>query len=158
MAKDLEKLWENFSLSETEINGVEFLEEEAEEIVERGKSCLVGKLMADRYIGKEVLRSKLIRGWRPTRRFLFKTLGENLFLMDFEYHWDKIRVLEGRPWIFEGQLFLAEDFDGLISPSEMKFETAAFWVRMFKLPLACMLREMGKNLGETIGEVEDVDK
>lgn len=83
MVEDLEKLWGNFSLSETETNGVEFLEEEAEEIVERGKTCLVGKLLADRFIGKEVLRSKLIRGWKPTRRLSFKVLGKNLFLLDF---------------------------------------------------------------------------
>lgn len=50
-----------------------------------------------------------------------------------------------------------EDFDRLISPSEMKFETTAFWVRMFKLPLACMGKEMEQKLGATIGEVEDVD-
>jgi hypothetical protein len=46
MADDLTKLWGNFSLSEVESTGVDFLEEDEEEIVEKGKTCLVGKLMS----------------------------------------------------------------------------------------------------------------
>lgn len=157
MAEDLTKLWGKFSLSESKFTGVDFLEEDAEEIVEKGKSCLVGKLMANRIIGKDIIRAKLIRGWKPTGRMTFKVMGDNLFLLEFEQHWDKVRVLEGRPWIFEGQLFAVQDFDGLLSPEEMGFEYAAFWVRMFRLPLACMGTEMGKKLGATRGVVEDVD-
>jgi hypothetical protein len=58
----------------------------------------------------------------------FKMMGDNLFLIHFESQWDKERVLEGRPWTFERQLFLVEDFDGHLSLEEMKFEYAAFWV------------------------------
>jgi hypothetical protein len=44
-------------------------------------------------------------------------LGENLFLVEFEDEWDKARVLEGRPWIFKGNLFSMEDFNGLTPPT-----------------------------------------
>jgi hypothetical protein len=36
---------------------------------------------------------------------------------------------------------------------ELEFAKAAFWVRMYKLSLACM----GKEVGYQVGEVEDVD-
>jgi hypothetical protein len=44
-------------------------------------------------------------------------VGENLFLIEFDNIRDKTRVLEGIPWVFEGNLFLVEDFDGLSLPS-----------------------------------------
>ena len=76
--------------------------------------------------------------------------------MDFEHYWDKSHVLEGCPWIFEGQLFAVEEFDGYTSPSKLNFDITAFWIRMYDLPLMCMGREMGFKLGSTVGKVEEV--
>lgn len=95
--------------------------------------------MVDRIISKEI-KSTLIKGWRPTGTVSFKVAGENLFLLEFEHFGDKARVLEGRPWVLEGCLFSVEEFDGLTPPTQMGFERAAFWVRMFNLPLASMGR------------------
>lgn len=102
MAEDLTKLWRAFSLSEDESLVVEAIEMEGHNINVRGRSCLVGKLLADRTIGKDSIKSTLIRGWKPSGTTVFKNLGNNLFLMEFEHAWDKARVLEGRPWVFEG--------------------------------------------------------
>jgi hypothetical protein len=74
--------------------------------VSRGKSCLVGKLVADRIVSKEIIKSTLVMGWTPIRFISFKVLGENLFLVDFEYMWDKSSVLEG-------SIFFVEDFVAL---------------------------------------------
>ena len=49
--------------------------------------------------------------------------------MDFDEK-DKVKVLEGRPWVFEGNLFAVEDYDGLMTPSKYPFDKAAFWVWM----------------------------
>jgi hypothetical protein len=50
---------------------------------------------------------------------------------------DGKRILKGRPWVFEGSLFIIEDFDGQSSLSNFTFDKAAFWVRMLDTPLAC---------------------
>lgn len=84
-------------------------------------------------------------------------MGENLFLMKFEHFWDKSRVLEGRPWIFEGILFSVEDFEGLTLPTQMDFTLVAFWVGMFNLPLACIGQGTRLKLGASMGTVEEVD-
>jgi hypothetical protein len=44
-----------------------------------------------------------------------------------------------------------------ISPYQLEFDKAAFWVRMYQLPLDCMGRELGQKIGAFIGEVEDID-
>jgi hypothetical protein len=84
-------------------------------------------------------------------------LGENVFLVEFTDAEDKKRILEGKLWVFEGSLFLIEDFDGKSSPANYTFNKVAFWVRMSNLPLACMGKETGRMLGETVGRVEMVD-
>jgi hypothetical protein len=157
MAEDLTRLWGNLSLNEEEVLDVNIQPEAVEGLISRGKFCLVGKLLAERFVGKDVIKRQMIRGWRPEGRVTFKVLGENLFLLEFEKEWDKSRVLEGRPWLFEKDLFSVEDFDGLCSVSEIAFEQAEFWVRMSNLPLACMGKEVGFQIGATVGEVQEVD-
>jgi hypothetical protein len=66
-------------------------------------------------------------------------------------------VLEGRPWVFEGSLFLVEDFDGTKSLSQFTFDKAVFWVWMINLPLTCMGREIGRKIGAFVGVVVAVD-
>jgi hypothetical protein len=157
MDENLVSLWGNFSLVEEEEDELEITAPVIEGLAQRGKLCLLGKLIADRLISKETIRSKLIRGWRPLGTISFTVLGENLFLLEFQYECDRIRVLEGRPWVFEKNLFAVEEFDGFSSPSEMVFDKAAFWVRIFNLPLVCMGMEIGKQIGASIGEVEMVE-
>jgi hypothetical protein len=69
----------------------------------------------------------------------------NLFLIEFKLAKDKSRVLEGRSWVFEGNLFLVEDFDGRTSLTDFTFDKAFFWVRMSNMPLACMKRSVIQN-------------
>lgn len=137
--------------------GLEVKEEDLEGVVTRGKLCLVGKLLADRVMSKEQIKSSLLRGWKLTGTCTFKLLEENLFVIEFQHAWDKSNVLEGRPWTFEGHLFAIEDFHGLTPPTQMVFDKAAFWVLMYNLPLACMSAAIGSQIGSSVGEVEDVD-
>jgi hypothetical protein len=130
MADDLSRLWGNLSLDEGGIIELEIRPWSVEVVVSRGKFCLVGKLLTERYVGKEIIKRTLIKGWRPSEHMTFKVLGDNMFILEFANKWDEARVLEGRPWIFKGILISVEHFDGLSSPFEIVFEQAKFWVRM----------------------------
>jgi hypothetical protein len=118
---------------------------------------MVGKLLSERSINKEIIKTPMVRAWQPTGSVSFETLGSNLFLIDLENLWDKDRILEGQPWTFDGDLLSLLDFDGLTPIEDLEFEKAAFWVRMYRLPLACMGRDVGFQVGSTVGEVEDID-
>ena len=158
MAEDITKMWGKFNLMEVEDVGVDIDLGTAAPMVTRGSSCIVGKFLVDRNVSKEVIKTPLIRAWHPSRWVtLFKELRANLFLIDFENSWDKDRVLEGRLWMFDGDLVSLLDFDGVTPPSQMVFGRAAFWVHMYDLPLACISLEVGRKIGGTMGEVEEVD-
>ena len=118
---------------------------------------MVGKLISDQTVSKKTIKSTLVRWWRLLGNLVFKVLGDNLLLIEFDNIGDKSRVLKGRPWVFEENLFAVEDFDERSSPSQLSFTKASFWVRMFDLPLVCMGREVGKKLGASVGMVEEVD-
>jgi hypothetical protein len=91
------------------------------------------------------------------RQSLFQGPWREFFLIEFEKIRDKERVLEGRPWVFEGCLFLTKDYVGIPQRTEFSFYKAAFWVQMINLPLACMGCDIGKKIGETVGTMEAVD-
>jgi hypothetical protein len=156
-ADELSSLLGNFSLSEEEKSDVQIQTQNVHLLVEKGKSCLVGRVIADRFVTKENLRPTLMRAWRPIGNLSFRSLGENTFLFVFKYEWEKARILEGRPWVFDGHLVSLLEFDGFTTTSKLAFEKAAFWVRMYNLPLACMGKEVGYQIGGSVGEVEDVE-
>jgi hypothetical protein len=157
LPEDLSKLWSRLRLSEAESSDVVLQEDIVEEGVSKGQNCLVGKLVVDRVIAKNTVRAMMMRKWMPTKSISFKVIGENLFLLEFEDYGDKSLVLEGCPWDFDGNLFAIEDYNGITPLDNMDFENVAFWVRMFDLPLACMSKAVGQQLGTTVGEVLEVD-
>ena len=83
----------------------------------------MGKLVADRYVSMETIKNNLLQWWRISGTLSFKVIGKNLFLIKFEHGKDKKRVLEGRTWVVEGNLFLVEDYDWRISLTKLKFDT-----------------------------------
>ncbi|XP_059436773.1 uncharacterized protein LOC132169837 [Corylus avellana] len=157
MAEDLSRVWASMSLLEVEDSELEIQNHVWEVGAQRGRTCVVGKLIADHLVSKELICSTLMRGWKPVGTPSFKVLGDNLFLVEFVNDRNKKRVLEGRPWVFEGNLFVVEEYDGLTSPANYIFDKASFWVRLFNLPLACMSLVVGQQIGSSLGQVEEVD-
>jgi hypothetical protein len=156
-AEQLTRQWGKLTLREEENPGIVIKPHTFSPLVQQGRSCLIGKLLSERTITKEVLKTPMVRAWKLSRSVSFRTLGPNLFIVECEKWWDKDRILEGRPWTFDGDLFSLVDYDGLTQMEDMEFEKAAFWVRMYRLPLACMGKEVGLQMGSTVGEVEDID-
>jgi hypothetical protein len=157
MEEELSSMWGKFSLNADENKGVSPDVSEIEPMVHRGKVCLIGKILAERIVPKEYFKTPLTRVWRPTGGLTFQVIGGNMFIAEFEHEWDKVRIMEGRPWLFDGNLISLADFDGLTPPGAMRFDDEAFWVRMYNLPLACMSKETGQKLGASVGMVEEVD-
>ena len=61
MADDLSKLWEDLSLTEVEDDELCIPKDELEGIAVRGRACILGKLIANRMICRETLRTTMIR-------------------------------------------------------------------------------------------------
>ncbi|KAK2978779.1 hypothetical protein RJ640_011307 [Escallonia rubra] len=83
--------------------------------------------------------------WRTgqgrNRNVEIKQVGDNLFLIQFQNHGDKTRVLEGCPWAFEKSLIFIKEYEGDIQPSKIDLHWCPFWIHVINLPFNRMDRD-----------------
>ncbi|KAF5454463.1 hypothetical protein F2P56_024125 [Juglans regia] len=154
---DLAKRWECLKLTEKESQLVDLDDEISEELKNKGECSLVGKIWMERNISKGVIETTMAKVWRISRKALFQEVGTNKFVITFANQADKQRILDGRPWLFDNQLFVILPLDGFIPPQQMDFSRERFWVQFHDLPIACMNKAGGEKLGETVGRVLEVE-
>lgn len=157
MAEDLEKQLAHFSLTEGEQTGIVVLDSEVEELELIGERCLVGCIIAEKSINREVFRSLMSTLWRVKDGIQFKEIQENLWVIEFAEMKDKKMVLAGRPWLFDRHLVALEELDGSTIPTQMKFTKAAFWIQVHDIPPVCMSKAVGYNIGASLGPVVAVE-
>lgn len=104
-----------------------------------------------------ILRTTMGKVRRTSKRATFRHLGRNLFAIIFETETDKQRVMDGRLCLFDNNLFVLNQLDGLLQPEAHSFETESFWLRFYRLPVLCMNRKYGHLIGCSVGEVEEVE-
>lgn len=92
MVDELPRLWEKFTLTEAEDVELEIPGGKFQKVVSRVQTCIVGKLIADQLVSKEVLKDSLSLWWKLRGELSFKVLGDNLFLIDFTHKEDKEHV------------------------------------------------------------------
>lgn len=63
---------------------------------------MVGKLLVDRSVNKNVVRAITLKAWRTSRGVQIINLKENIFLFKFASEGDRRRILELGPWNIEG--------------------------------------------------------
>ncbi|XP_042950149.1 uncharacterized protein LOC122282261 [Carya illinoinensis] len=153
----LQNLWSNLRLSEEEDASIILEEVDVSMVKSKGDLSLIGKIWCDRQLGKQVVESTMARIWRLSKPAVLKEVGRNVFVLSFATHANKERVEAGRPWFFDGQLFVIIPFDGNTPLQALKFDAAPFWMQFHNLPLFGMNKEYGVKLGGSIGNVLDVD-
>jgi hypothetical protein len=92
-----------------------------------------------------------------SRGVKFKDLKDNVWLFEFSDLADKRRIMEGRPWTFDRQILVLNEFDGSIPPSQFEFNYSPFWIQVHDMPLICMNKSIGTKIGNSLGELIDVD-
>jgi len=145
------------NLLEGEKRSITITEDDTADLRMLSGRCLVGRIMSERRIQKEAFRTLMARLWKRAVNVLFKELHENIWLIEFSTEADKRRVMEGRPWLFDKSVLVLKEVVESIPLVQMDFSTPPFWIQVHDMPLICLNWEVGYKIGETIGEVEDVD-
>lgn len=87
---------------------------------------MVGKLCSDHVVGKEIMRSTMAKLWRIRKAFVFHNISPNPSAISFKEHMDLDRVLVGKPWLFDNNLFIPKPFEGLTPANLMNFDYEEF--------------------------------
>ena len=106
MAEELEELWSKLSFTKEEDEGITFGSYSTKAAKERGRFCVVLKILSNRSVNVEALRKNLNMLWKPSKGVKFNELEEDLFLVEFGDERDKRRVIDMSPWSYERQLVL----------------------------------------------------
>jgi hypothetical protein len=118
---------------------------------------LAGRIWILKKVDNEAFKVMLTRVWRTTRGVTFKELYDNIWLFEFEKVDDMRRVLEGRPWSFDYQILVLNEFDGSTPLAQMAFKQSSFWVQVHDMPLLCMTKGIVVKIGESMWQLEEVD-
>lgn len=157
MADELEALWKNLSFTEEEDEKIVLASNSTKAAKERGKNCLVMKVLSRRSIALDAIRKNLRMVWKPNKGLQIMEVGEELFIVKFGDEKDKKKVLDMSPWNYEKQLILLQEFEGEQAPTEITLKWSPFWIQIHNLPLKSRTRETGRAIGSTLGEVLDID-
>jgi hypothetical protein len=130
-----------------------------EEVLGEGlKQCknnIIGKLLAQKQISKQVLFSSLSGIWCNPAGFKITELENNLYQFTFEKESDINRILKGEPWIIRNVWLKLYLWNRNTNIQELDFSHAPLWIKVWGLPLHCKTVEMGHQLGAQIGKVEE---
>jgi hypothetical protein len=148
----------SMSLTEGEKKGITITEVDTANLREKNGCCLLGKLMLERRIQNEAFKSLMTTLWKTLADLAFKELYDNLWLLEFSNKADKRCIMEDRPWLFDRSiLVLLKELDVNIPHMQMDFSKDLFWVQVHYMPLICMNQEVGLQIGQSLGTVEDID-
>ena len=129
-------------------------EKAVEELFNTG---LVGKLLSDRNINKNVVRAIILKVWKTSKGVQIVDLKENIFLFKFACEGDKKRILELGPWNIEGFPLILKQWHQNMLVDYMDFSSIPLWVQIHGLPIEYMLKENSEEIGALVGEVLEVD-
>ena len=125
---EIEEQWERLRLTEYEALTIELGDNISEDLNFKGERSLGGNVWMERSISQALIESTMAKMWRISKRAKFQEVGMNTFVMIFANQADKQRILDGRPWLFEIQLFVILQFDGYTPSQRMNFKRERFWV------------------------------
>ena len=156
MAEDLVEEWRKFSLTEDEAPGFTVDGDAMGNAKVLGSHCLLGKLITDKYFNKEALKSSMLRLWGLACGITIQTIGANLFVFQFKDEFERERVLQGTPWLFDNHLLALNVFDGSGPAQQVRFTHSCFWVQLHGVPMIYMTKETGERVGNAIGTTLEV--
>nr|POE67817.1 putative serine/threonine protein kinase ire [Quercus suber] len=112
MAEELETLWQKLKVTDEEEVSISLGGECTRAANERGRNCLFMKVLSRKGIMLEALRKNIRMLWKPNKSLQLSVIEEELFLVEFDDERDKRRVMDIRPWHYEKQLVLLQEFEG----------------------------------------------
>lgn len=97
---------------------------------ELGRNCLVMKILSCQSISINALRKNLRMIWKPSKGIQISEIEDEMYMVEFEEERDKKKVLVIRPWCYDKQLILLQEFEGEKAPQEIALQWSPFWIPM----------------------------
>ena len=103
-------MWKRLTVMEEEDDGITLGQDNTKIAKELGKNCVIMKILTQCCINIEALKKNMRMLWKPNKGMQISEIEDNLFLVEFGDSRDKKKIMEMRPWSYEMQLILLQDF------------------------------------------------
>lgn len=103
------------------------------------------------------IHQTLGRIWCQDRGMICKEMGDNLFLFHFNHPSGMRRAMEDGPWMAGHSLMVVVPYDRKRALEAMEFNHILIWIRVSRLPMGMMNKEVAEIIGEEFGGFLDVD-
>lgn len=152
----LERL-QRISLTEEEELDIKIQVHHRKEILEECSLSLLGRFLSDKPVNFRAAKNLLRTVWRMGNDLKIVELGEELFQFKFSLESQLKWVIENGPWCFDNHLLVLRRWEKGMTAMNVSFPRIQLWVQVWGLPFDLMNAEVGKVLGEGLGDVLDVD-
>ncbi|XVE95495.1 hypothetical protein REPUB_Repub02eG0102600 [Reevesia pubescens] len=157
MEHSLEDFWAKLSLTDSERRDVVVEKEWFLEGSKECQYCLIGKLLSRKMVNVEAMRTVLSQVWKVMHGLTIKDLGDRIFMIQFGCEKEKDRIYMSQPWSFNKALLILQEIDSMSRVSEMVLDHCPFWIQAHGLSLGLMTERMAIVLGDSIGDVLEVE-
>ena len=128
------------------------------DLMEECALSLFGKLLTDRQQNQRALKNTFRAAWKMGSDLRIVDVGKNLYQFKFSSGFQLDWVERNGPWNFENNLLLLYRWKRGLSATNITFTHAPFWVQIWGLPFENLSKEVGKDLGNSLGHYFETDK
>lgn len=96
--EELEEVWDHLQLNKEEFEQIKVSLGRNEKMHQKENQSLVGRVMVDSIIRKEVIQKKMEKIWKVSKPILFQDIKTNSFIIIFANERNHNRILGGKPW------------------------------------------------------------
>lgn len=143
---------ENLRISDDDEEVLDVQGEERPEKKADVNLCLVGTFLTQKPIRFIIMRERLATIWELVKGEAIKEVEKGVFVFQFFHILDLQKVVNGGPWYFDNYLLLMGRIGEGEMPSQVPLFHATFWIQVHDLSMGFMSMEIGKALGNFIGE------
>lgn len=118
---------------------------------------VVGKVLAPNTLHIDTITAVVWPAWGNPEGLIVRSVGPNLFLVEFKMEADRVRVMKGGPWRLGKHAILLKCFDPRTNPLAVVFDELHIWVRIMKPGSELMNAERGTPLATMVGNVEKLE-
>ncbi|XP_027158428.1 uncharacterized protein LOC113760053 [Coffea eugenioides] len=140
MANELEEVLKKFALSNLEQNG----------------TCIIGKIRGEKVANFIGVKNFVTAAWGYPKNLEVAELGPNLFQFFIPEEENKLRILNGGPWLIDSQILVLNRWEAGIEENTEAFRFAPLWVQVWNLPIHWISKEAGRKIGKMFKEVKEV--
>lgn len=119
---------------------------------------VVGKLLARKFINRNVMKYMLLKGWNLKNDVNIREVENNIFIFSFDSMDDCYRVMRDRPWLITGALLIMQEWNTMLTLEDLRWNLCPFWIQLHGVPLGGMTCKNVVVMGGKVGKVLEYEK